>query len=64
VPMEGDGGERGEDGVGGLVPPRSTENRVDPLGHRWKGMAGSMARMAGHEHNTGAMMAGRRRRFS
>jgi hypothetical protein len=26
APMEGDGGECGEDGVGGLVP-RSTENR-------------------------------------
>jgi hypothetical protein len=29
APMEGDGGERGEDGVGGPVP-RSTENRGDP----------------------------------
>jgi hypothetical protein len=29
APMEGDGGEHGEDGVGGPVP-RSTENRGDP----------------------------------
>jgi hypothetical protein len=55
--MEGDGGERGEDGVGGLMP-RLTESQADPLGRRRKGWRGAWQGWWGMSTAQGAMMAG------
>lgn len=55
--MEGDGGESGKDGVGGLVP-RSTKNQTDPLGRRWKGWQGARRGWRGMSTAQGARISG------
>jgi hypothetical protein len=62
---EGDGGECGEDGVGGLVP-RSTKTGVIPSGANGRGWWSREHGEEGGDMSTaqGAMMAGCRWRLS